>query len=91
MANASLGTLRSQIANLIKENARLQAEARALREKLTEVDGEYTTVVNMVLSGAPECWGDDNGPRTVIAYVESLEGRSGGMAGHREDCDCWNG
>lgn len=92
MTNASLGTLRSQIANLNKENARLQAEVTVLRGQLTEAHEDHATFVNQVLSGSPECWVDETDPATVVAldYVASLEGLSGGMTGHREGCRCYS-
>lgn len=92
MTNASLGTLKSQVARLIKENTRLQVEVGTLRGQLTEAQDDHRTFVNQVLSGSPECWVDETDPATVVAldYVASLEGQGGSMNGHRENCGCWS-
>lgn len=91
MTNASPGTLRGQIAELNRENARLQAEIGTLRQQLKEQEDEHTTFINEVLQGAPECMdGDASGESIALDYVRSLEGLGGGMSGHREECGCWS-
>lgn len=91
MSNASVGTLRAQVAKLLKENARLQGEVTQLRAQYQAAQDDHTEFVNQVLSGAPECMDDDASAESIaLDYVASLEGQGGSVTGHREDCGCWS-
>lgn len=61
-----------------------------LREIHEELVRRHHSLINTILSGAPECWDGDQSEESLCEdYVRSLDSNSTGMPGHREDCTCW--
>jgi hypothetical protein len=76
-----------------KIKAEHEARAKAitnLMELHEDLARRHHSLINNILSGAPECWDGDQSEESLCEeYVRSLDANSTSMPGHRDDCSCW--
>jgi len=83
-------TRKKAITSLLDLNEDLRKTITYLREQIGELQEARESLVNNILSGAPECWdGDAAAEQLCEDYVRSLDANTTDMPGHRDDCSCW--